>query len=275
MREVGVSPEDAVAQATNHLALTQIMMANSITSLRDIGRRDWREFVEHQSAMDAVLREDPAGFYSLMTFATRDAYRHVVERIAKRTVHSEVSVAGRAIEMARRHAVADGALSLQPPDAAAVRQQHVGYYLIDDGLVDLERATGYSPRLRERVERGARRAPNLVFAGGLILCMMMTTLVVMLVVGPVGRAVPWLILAFAFLPVLDVALSVLNHLVTTACHRACCRDWICTNTACRPSTVPWSSCPRCSAASRMYAPLWRISRCSSWRIVRTTCNSPS
>ena len=44
---------------------------------------------------------------------------------------------------------------------------------------------------------------------------MMTTLVVMLVVGPVGRAVPWLILAFAFLPVLDVALTVLNHLVTT------------------------------------------------------------
>ena len=72
MREVGVSPEDAVAQATNHLALTQIMMANSITSLRDIGRRDWRQFVEHQSAMEAVLREDPAGFYPLMTFATRD-----------------------------------------------------------------------------------------------------------------------------------------------------------------------------------------------------------
>ena len=45
--------------------------------------------------------------------------------------------------------------------------------------------------------------------------MIVTTLVVMLVVGPVGRAVPWLVLAFAFLPVLDVALSVLNHLVTT------------------------------------------------------------
>ena len=80
-------------------------MANSITSLRDIGRRDWREFVEHQSAMEAVLRDDPAGCYSLMTFATRDTYRHVVERIAKRTEHSEVAVAGRAIEMARRHAV--------------------------------------------------------------------------------------------------------------------------------------------------------------------------
>ena len=144
MREVGVSPEDAVAQATHHLALTQIKMANSITSLRDIGRRDWREFVEHQSAMEAVLRDGSGGVLPLMTFATRDTYRHVVERIAKRTEHSEVVVVGRAIEMARRHAVGDSAWSLQPPEAAAIRQQHVGYYLIDDGLLDLERAMGYS-----------------------------------------------------------------------------------------------------------------------------------
>ena len=39
--------------------------------------------------MEAVLREDPAGFYPRMTFATRDHYRHVVERIAKRTGRSE------------------------------------------------------------------------------------------------------------------------------------------------------------------------------------------
>lgn len=77
------------------------MMANSITSLRNIGRRDWRVIVEHQSMMDAVLREDPSGFYPLMTFATRDQYRHVVERIAKQTGHRETSVArGRSISHA-------------------------------------------------------------------------------------------------------------------------------------------------------------------------------
>ena len=33
-------------------------------------------------ALDAVLRADPAGAYDRMTFATRDHYRHVVERVA-------------------------------------------------------------------------------------------------------------------------------------------------------------------------------------------------
>ena len=72
LREAGVSPEDVTAKSTQRLALTQIMMANSITSLRDIGRRDWRLFVEKESVMEAVLREDPSGFYPQMTFATRD-----------------------------------------------------------------------------------------------------------------------------------------------------------------------------------------------------------
>jgi cyclic beta-1,2-glucan synthetase len=215
MREVGVSPENAVAQSTNRLALTQIMMANSITSLRDIGRRDWRVFVEHQSAMEAVLREDPSGFYPLMTFATRDTYRHVVERIAKRTARSEVSIASRAIDLARQQ-MTDDAMDAHAPGAFDLRRQHVGYYLLDDGLLELERATGYSPRFRERIERRARRAPDLVFANGLVLCTILATVVVMVGVGPVGRAVPWLVLLFAFLPALDIAVTVLNHLVTTS-----------------------------------------------------------
>ena len=32
-----------------------------------------------------MLREDPAGVYAKMDFATRDHYRHVVEKLAKRT----------------------------------------------------------------------------------------------------------------------------------------------------------------------------------------------
>jgi cyclic beta-1,2-glucan synthetase len=59
--EEALGAEEATARSTQHLALTQVMMANSITSLRAIGRLDWRTFVEQQSAMEAVLREDPPG----------------------------------------------------------------------------------------------------------------------------------------------------------------------------------------------------------------------
>ena len=112
-------------------------MANSITSLRAIAQMEWRSFVEGQSRMEAVLRTDPSGFYPRMTFATRDRYRHVVERIARRTRRTEEAVARIAIECtiagpARRR-------------AATRRRAHVGYYLIDEGLALLEARTGYRP----------------------------------------------------------------------------------------------------------------------------------
>lgn len=208
LRDAGGRPDDAVAQATQRLALTQIMMANSITSLRDIGRRDWRMFVERQSVMEAVLRDDPSGYYAQMTFATRDRYRHVVERIAKRTGHREVSVAQWAIDLAHRHA--------NSADAATdPRCAHVGFYLVDDGLLELERMSGYAPWLGERIERAVRAHPNMVFIGGLVLCTMFATLAVMLLVDDGARTSLWLLLLFAFFPALDISVSVLNQLVTT------------------------------------------------------------
>src|SRR5690606_40141685 len=43
--------EEATARSTQHLAQTQVMMANSITSLRTIAQLDWKAFVEGQCAM--------------------------------------------------------------------------------------------------------------------------------------------------------------------------------------------------------------------------------
>ena len=153
--EHGMTAEDASGRATERVALTQVMMANSITSLRSIARMDWETFVEGQSVLEAELRRDPAGVYPRMTFATRDQYRHVVERIAKRTGREEPAVA--------REAVALSA------GATEERARHVGYYLLDEGLPALERATRYRPPASARLLRWATRHPNVVFVGGVLL----------------------------------------------------------------------------------------------------------
>ncbi|WP_309672538.1 glucoamylase family protein, partial [Gemmatimonas sp.] len=208
LRDAGLAPENAVALSAQRLTLTQLMMANGITSLRDVGRRDWRTFVEHQSIMEATLREDPSGFYPQMTFATRDSYRHVVERIAKGTGHREASVAQWAVDLCHR---ANG----ETANGSHARLTHVGYFLVDDGVRELERTAGYSPTLSERIERAVRTHPNVVFVGGLVTCTILATLAVILIVEPDARASLWLILLFAFLPALDISVTVLNQLVTT------------------------------------------------------------
>ncbi len=204
--EGGQASEDAVAAATRRLALTQLMMANSITSLRSVGQRDWRDFVEHQSVVEAELRDDPSGCYATMTFKTRDSYRHEVERLAKKTGHRERSVARWAVDLARRHVTSDTAES-------AIRS-HVGYYLVDKGITELEALAGYRPALVERLARYGTERPNLVLVGGVTLCMIGAIVTVIVLGQPVVERAVWLAIAFAFLPALDIAINVFNHLVT-------------------------------------------------------------
>jgi cyclic beta-1,2-glucan synthetase len=204
MADEGMSGEQAASVSTNRLAITQVMMANSITSLRAIGRMDWRKFVERQSLMEAELRKDPSAYYDRMTFATRDHYRHVVERIAMRTKRDEAEVARLAVSLASEHAARDGKEALRA---------HVGYWLIDRGLPELESRTRYRPRVRESLHRFVLRHPNTLYFGGIILATIGALLALLRLGGP-GAWSAWLPIAlFGLLPASDIAISVVNRLV--------------------------------------------------------------
>src|SRR4029078_10981806 len=126
--------EDAAQRSAQELALTQLVMANSITSLRHVANIDWPTLTEAVRTMEATLREDPTRAYADMTRATRDQYRHAVERIAKSSTLDEHAVAAGAIRAARTAAPADGV------DA---RRHHVGHYLIGEGRRAFEQACGF------------------------------------------------------------------------------------------------------------------------------------
>ena len=216
-----LSAEEATARSTQRLALTQVVMANSITSLRAIARMEWRTFVEDQSRIESVLREDPSGFYSRMTFATRDLYRHEVERIARRTRRPEESVARRAIELARaaegtreKPALSAAKGGKEGTESPSLLPSHVGYYLIDDGLGELEAATGYRPPLGEAIHRWVRCHPNTVFVGGVLLTTLGTLAAVLLLGGSEARAAWVAVILLGLLLANDIAVNVVNQLVT-------------------------------------------------------------
>src|SRR3954469_17344251 len=149
-----MSVEEAVQRSTQRLALSQLVMANSIASLRAIGNIDWRDFVEDTSLADAILRRDPAGVYAAMTFGTRDRYRHVVEGLAKHSRHSEIEVATAAVDAATAAAVRGGPVALGA---------HVGYHLVDEGLPALESTLGYRAPVAEGLRRIAYAAPSITY----------------------------------------------------------------------------------------------------------------
>ncbi len=167
LSESGLTSEELVRSENQQQAADQISISNSIGSLRSLGAMDWREFVEAMSQMERTLAQDPAGVYSSMDFATRDRYRHVVERTAKRSPHSEAQVAHAALDLALAGATggATGGAGQGDGDLAA----HVGYYLIDKGLEQLEQAAQVRVSVAENLRKLGRRSPLLLYGGGMLL----------------------------------------------------------------------------------------------------------
>jgi cellobiose phosphorylase len=150
----GTSTNDLVLQENQRQAIDQVSVRNSIGTLRFIGATDWREFVETLSSVEHVLRQDKTGTYPLMDFATRDSYRHVVERISKSCDLSETEVAQKAIELAQQNKV---------DDLSSKRKEHVGYYLIDRGLEETEHACGMRYTLRLKINRASAKIPTFIY----------------------------------------------------------------------------------------------------------------
>jgi cyclic beta-1,2-glucan synthetase len=201
LAEDGPSAEEAVTRSNRRIALTQVTVANSITSLRTIARIDWKDFVEEQSGTERILRTDPSGHYRQMSFGTRDQYRHIIEHIARKTELPEEEVARAAIHFAEQ-------------SAPGTHEAHVGYYLVDEGRKLVERETGYTPPIGEAIHRWALRHPNTVYFGGIAA----GTLVLMTIVLSLGHALtPAMQLAvflIALLPLNEMAVAAVNQLVT-------------------------------------------------------------
>jgi cyclic beta-1,2-glucan synthetase len=155
LSEESLTIEQLVQAGNQQQAADQVSISNSIGSLRFLGGMNWREFVETMSVVEQTLREDPDGVYGRMTPATRDRYRHAVERIAKRSALSEGEVARRTIQLA-------GGAASKGGDA---RSSHVGFYLIDKGLHELESAVQVRLSLAQAVRRKSRQFPLQIYLG--------------------------------------------------------------------------------------------------------------
>jgi cyclic beta-1,2-glucan glucanotransferase len=160
LSESGLTIAQSVQSENQQQAVDQVSISNSIGSLRFLGAMDWRTFVEAMSVVELTLREDPAAAYGKMDFATRDRYRHVVEKMARSSRLSEREVACHAIHLAQQGAGRNG---------GDVREAHVGFYLIDKGVPQLERAAEVRRSMSDAFQRTSGRSPLLLYVGTVVL----------------------------------------------------------------------------------------------------------
>ena len=133
LMETGRTIQEFVNADIQIQAINQVSVSNSIGSLRLLGSIDWRDFVEEHSIVEHTLRNEHAGVYGEMDFSSRDAYRHVVEHIARQAKLSEKKVAELAVGLASQH---------RDHKTGHRHKEHVGYYLIGLGQPETRRAAG-------------------------------------------------------------------------------------------------------------------------------------
>jgi cyclic beta-1,2-glucan synthetase len=196
----GTSVEQLIHNEHQRQAAAQVTVGNIITSMRLLSTLDWNDFFEKVSLIEPVLGKDPAGVYSRMEFASRDRYRHEIERISKHTGTSELEIAEATTSLAAE--VNDG------DDA----KRHVGYYLIDEGLAQLEAIFGYRPRLRERFRRFLLRHATVSYLGTILL---LTVLLLGFLLSALQNfGANWIVLVvagiLALIPATELAVTVIN-----------------------------------------------------------------
>ncbi|MBN2654938.1 MAG: cyclic beta 1-2 glucan synthetase [Nitrospirae bacterium] len=211
LSESGLTIEQSVHSENQQQAADQVSISNSIGSLRFLGAMDWAEFVEKMSSVEHLLREDPAGVYSKMDFATRDHYRHIVEKIAKSSLISEIEVALMAIGLAQQ--------ALSNKDTAQARDNrmaHVGFYLIDKGLPQLERLTGARLSISESLGKLVHTFPMFFYVGLIALVTIIFT-GSLLAVASSNKTPDWLLMLIGILLMLSssqLAVELVNWLST-------------------------------------------------------------
>jgi cyclic beta-1,2-glucan synthetase len=188
----------------------QVAIGACITSLRLLGVLDWARFVEHTSLVETILRTEPTGDYARQDFATRDAHRRAIERLARGSGRTEVEIARAAVESAR-----------SAPDDPHTRC--VGHYLIGAGQDEFGKSWGYRPRWSDARQRWMRHHPDVVYFGLLTVLVLGILFLLVLWGSPPwsaaerGSSSGWLALvalvALAFLPATDLAVGLVNFLI--------------------------------------------------------------
>jgi cyclic beta-1,2-glucan synthetase len=208
------SADDIVHSEHQRQGAVNVSVRNVITSLRLISSVDWAKFFESVSLVDEVMRGGSS--YAAFDFSTRDLYRHAIEDLSRRSQHTEIDVARRALAQAKRAADRGNAGSRLPESEHRLEP---GYYLVSAGRAELERELEYRIPWSQRLARWTRGAGVLGYGGGIaVLSIAMTAALIFAAGAPGGNRVAAAAVALlALLAASDIGITLVNLWVTHVC----------------------------------------------------------
>lgn len=197
------------AQKESRLHLS---VQNAVESLRKTSENDWGEFVEECSVIEKILRLDPSGYYEKMDFQTRNRYRGVIERLSRRSQKTETEVTEELLLLIEQHMDQSPEVELDPLREEKWSRQHVGFYLLGDGYIELAERVGYSMPLKEKIRRMFEQN-NSGYISAIILLNIILMVILWLITDSMSRSafISAMVLAISLFPALELSISAINR----------------------------------------------------------------
>jgi cyclic beta-1,2-glucan synthetase len=183
-----------------------VTIRNIITSMRLISDVDWTELFERISRVDDILTD--GSDFRAMDFPTRNLYRSAVEKLARGSKRSEIDIAHRAVDAAKR------AVSASPGNTDN-RRSDPGYYLIAGGLRAFEASIGFRPPFHEWLSHLNRALGIGGYASTVAAIAAIILAAPLLALAHAGVGGHWLGLlgVLGLIPAIDTAVAMVNRSV--------------------------------------------------------------
>ena len=199
-------------------SINTISMGNSITSLKYFSGLDWSDLFESASQIEQILKQDPDGTYPLMDVTTKNYYRSKIERLAQTLEVSEILIAKEAIDLASKACLYCKVGEIdESQEIALQKSRHVGYYIIDKGIRELEKSHKISRKPSFTASTLVKEFPSILYLGSIFL---VTTSMIWLAVNYAMMVAPTVSIALFILsglavliPASEITISAVNWLV--------------------------------------------------------------
>ncbi|HET9914177.1 MAG TPA: glucoamylase family protein [Anaerolineales bacterium] len=192
-----------------------VVVANSILSLRLLATQDWKAFFEATSILEKILRSDPAGLYAQMDFETRNRYRSIVEELANGSPLDEIDIGRQAIQLAQ--AASEEAETAASAAVITTRAAHIGNYLIGPDREKLEARIDFRPRFSQAVVRFIQKNATALYLGSVVTLTLIPWSLILIYVAQAGANLIQLFTTalFSLFPLSSIAIEIIHGFIVS------------------------------------------------------------
>ncbi len=202
VQKLGLTIPEVIQKEHFQIANIKITLGNCITSIKEINRINFSEIFTYMNASEEILKLDPAGVYTNMDEESKNFYRRIIEKKARKSKISEVYIAEQIINLCKRFENSE--------DLKDKKKAHVGYYLYKEGIRELDEAL----EIQKRIRLTSKSRSKLYIALNIIMPLYFSFLMYVTLFKASHKV--WLSLIFSilfYIPLSEIYLRVQNYLM--------------------------------------------------------------